>query len=137
MLIYDLEGELFFGAAPELGRHLETLTQEALHSDAKAIVLRLRRTRNPDVVAVEHLEHFLRETQKHGVIVLLAGVRAYMAKILHNLHFEEWLPAERIFAEEDQKYSATLRAVRHARQLRRPVAGPSRDESDASYYLVS
>ncbi len=137
LLIYDLEGELFFGAAPELDHHLGEIMREAFRSDAKAIVLRLRRTRNPDVVAIEHLEHFLRETQKHGVTVLLAGVRADLARILHNLRFEDWLPADRIFPEEDEKYSATLRAVRYACQFRRHTAAFGRTEKDAAYYLVS
>ncbi len=61
LLIYDLEGELFFGAAPELDHYLDEIKQETISTGVKYVVLRLRRTRNPDVVAIEHLEHFLRD----------------------------------------------------------------------------
>ena len=140
VLIYDLEGELFFGAAPELDRHLESLKQETIRTDARYLVLRLRRTRNPDVVAIEHLEHFLHEADKRGVTVLLAGVRPDLAAILRNLRFADWLPADRIFPEEGERYSATLHAVRHAYQLlggSGSEAGLSAVEKEAAYYLVS
>ena len=117
LLIYDLEGELFFGAAPELDHYLDEIKQETIRTGIQCVVLRLRRTRNPDVVAIEHLEHFLRDAEKRGVIVFLAGVRANLAKILRNVRFQEWLPADRIYAEKDETYSATLNAVRHAYQL--------------------
>ncbi len=141
VLIYDLEGELFFGSAPELERSLDHIAREAARADAKCLVLRLRRTRNPDVVAAEYLEHFLREAEKTGVVVLLAGVRPDLAKLLRNLRFEDWLPADRLYLEEDEKYSATLQAVRHAYQLQLPHGSePDFDhaetENEAAYYLV-
>ena len=117
LLIYDLEGELFFGAVPELDRHLETLTAEMMRGGPRYLVLRLRRTRDPDVVATERLERFLRGAEKLGVTVLLAGVRPDLAVILRDLRFADWLPLDRIYQEEGKLFSATLRAIRHARQL--------------------
>jgi sulfate permease, SulP family len=134
LLIYDLEGELFFGAAPELDHYLDQITQETIATGIKYVVLRLRRTRTPDVVAIEHLERFLRDAEKRGVIVLLAGVRPNLAKILRNVRFSEWLPADRIFPEKDESFSATLNAVRHAyRLLNQELKGA---ENEAVYYLV-
>jgi sulfate permease, SulP family len=134
LLIYDLEGELFFGAAPELDRHLDQIKQETISTGINYVVLRLRRTRNPDVVAIEHLEHFLREAEKRGVVVLLAGVRPNLAKILGNVDFNEWLPVDRIFPEKDEDFSATLSAVRHAyRLLNQEHKG---EDNEAVYYLV-
>jgi len=134
LLIYDLEGELFFGAAPELDHYLDQITQETIKTGIEYVVLRLRRTRNPDVVAIEHLEKFLRDAEKRGVTVLLAGVRANLAKILRNVHFNEWLPTDRIYPEKEEIYSATLDAVRHAcRVLSRE---DKTDEKEAVYYLV-
>jgi SulP family sulfate permease len=40
-------------------------------------------------------------------------VRPGFAKGMVNLRFYDWLPADRIFPEEPEKFSATLRAVRH------------------------
>jgi SulP family sulfate permease len=134
LLIYDLEGELFFGAAPELDHYLDEIKQETISTNIKYVVLRLRRTRTPDVVAIEHLERFLRDAEKRGVTVLLAGVRPNLAKILRNVRFNEWLPANRIYPEKDETFSATLNAVRHAYRLLNQES--KREEKEAVYYLV-
>jgi sulfate permease, SulP family len=134
LLIYDLEGELFFGAAPELDHYLDEIKQETINTNIKYVVLRLRRTRTPDVVAIEHLERFLRDAEKRGVTVLLAGVRPNLAKILRNVRFNEWLPPDRIYAEKDETFSATLNAVRHAYRLLNQGSKP--EEKEAVYYLV-
>jgi SulP family sulfate permease len=134
LLIYDLEGELFFGAAPELDHYLDKIKQETIDTGIKYVVLRLRRTRTPDVVAIEHLERFLRDADKRGVTVLLAGVRPNLAKIFRNVHFNEWLPADRVYPEKDEDFSATLNAVRHAYRLFNQDS--KKEEKEAVYYLV-
>ena len=137
--IYDFEGELFFGAAPELDRYLESIKENALLAGSRCLVLRFRRTRNPDVVAVEHLERFLRETGKAGIVVLLAGVRADLADILGNTGVLAWLPGDCIFREEDVEFSATLQAVRHAYRLLGQTKSDEADQATVDhklYYLV-
>lgn len=94
------------------------------------------------MVAAEHLEHFLREAEKLGLTVLLAGVRPEMLKVVENLRFREWLPGDRIFHEDDEVYSATLHAVRHAHSLLRKAAeaegaqSGQRAAEEPDYYLV-
>jgi SulP family sulfate permease len=85
-------------------------------------------------VAIEHLEHFLREAEKRGVTVLLAGVRPNLAKILRNVHFNEWLPEDRIYLENDENFSATLNAVRHAYRLLNQER--KSEDHEAVYYLA-
>ena len=132
LIIYDLEGELFFGAAPELDRYLETLERRIETQDVKFVVLRLKRVRNPDVVCIERIEHFLRAQKAHGVTVLLAGVRPDTLRALHNVGFESWFPVAQTFPEEDRDFSATLRAVRYAyAKLRESDAG----SADAAAYV--
>ena len=99
MLLFDLEGELFFGAAPELDRCLEDLKKK-LKTGIRMVVLRLKRTRNPDVVCMECLQHFLQEMQEQGVTVLLCGVRPDFAEGMTNLRFHDWLPRGRVFLED-------------------------------------
>jgi sulfate permease, SulP family len=134
LVIYDLEGELFFGAAPELDLCLDRIRRDTIISKIQYVVLRLRRVRNPDVVAIERLERFLRESQKDGVTVLLAGVRPNLAKVLSNLSFDKWMPADWIYPEHEEVYSATLNAVRYACRLLNKN-GDSKG-SEAVYYLV-
>ncbi len=138
VLIYDIEGELFFGAAPELDRYLEELKEKTAHAKINYLVIRLRRTRNPDVVAIEHLERFLRDAEKNSLTVLLAGVRPDLAKILINAGFLNWLPIEQIFLEEDEQYSATIKAVRYAYEIsgQRKKENPTASELDESWYYL-
>jgi SulP family sulfate permease len=143
IIIYDLEGELFFGAATELDRYLLTLRQRIEADDVKCLVLRLKRVRHPDVVCIERIEQFLREETARGVTVLLAGVRPDTLGVLKNVGLESWFPAEQIFPEEDEEYSATLKAVRHAHnklaalKLKEPFTAESeRTEHADLYYLV-
>jgi hypothetical protein len=49
------------------------------------VVLRLKRTRNPDMVSLERFDHFLHYMQARGVTVLLCGVRPELAKAIGNL----------------------------------------------------
>ncbi|EEA00810.1 sulphate transporter [Burkholderia sp. H160] len=112
--VWDFEGEFFFGAAPELDRHLGAIREQARQHGVRYLVLRVKRVRNPDVVCIERLEHFLHDAQRDGLVVLLAGLRPALRKVLGNLRFNEWYPADRFFPEEDETWSATVRAVRYA-----------------------
>jgi len=60
IIIYDLEGEVFFGSGPEFDRCFDGLKQRTRDEGIGFVVLRLKRTRNPDLVFLERLEHFLR-----------------------------------------------------------------------------
>ncbi|OBI21599.1 sulfate transporter [Mycobacterium sp. E2327] len=131
IVIYDVEGELFFGAAPELDRYLSEIRQRVESDGIRFVVLRLKRVRHPDVVCIERIEHFLREEAARGVTVLLAGVRADTLTLLKNVGFQGWFPAEHVFPEEDEEYSATLKAVRYAHNGLAEPAPPA-----DLYYLV-
>src|SRR5262249_23522205 len=71
--IFSLEGELFFGAAPELEKHLE-MVAEIAESGARVIVLRMKRVRNPDGVCLSVLDHFIDRIQNAEATVLFCGV---------------------------------------------------------------
>ena len=103
LLLYDLEGELFFGAALELERYLTELTERAQAESVNYIVLRVKRLRNPDLVCLERLEHFLKKAESLGITVLLAGVRSNLLEALHRLRFEDWFPKTRCFPRAPTK----------------------------------
>ncbi len=143
-ILYDLEGELFFGAAPELDRYLTAIKQKADAQNTRIIILRVKRVRNPDVVCLERIEHFLHEAEAHGTIVLLAGVRPEFRVAISKLGFDAWFPSDQIFLEEDDRDSATLKAVRRAYEWLGdanscPHCAPAEDVPRAKeklYYLV-
>jgi SulP family sulfate permease len=111
-VLYDLEGEVFFGAAPELERYFNQLTRRAKEEGVHHLVLRVKRVRNPDVVCLERLEHFLKSSESEGIVVLLAGVRQDLLDAMRRLRFNEWFPDERVFPQGTDEDSATLAAIR-------------------------
>jgi len=111
-ILYDLEGELFFGAAPDLERCFAEITQRVEAAQLGHVVLRVKRVRNPDVVCLEGLEHFLRAAEKAGLTVLLAGVRPDLDAAFGRLRFAEWFPPDRVFRQGPDEDSATLAAIR-------------------------
>src|SRR5260370_28721789 len=116
MVLMSLEGELFFGAGPELAACFADL-KTRVDQGARVILLRVKRTRNPDMVCMELLERFLRDMHARGVTVVLCGGREDFAAALHRLDFAGWLPRDCVFHEDGGFDSSTLRAVRRAYEL--------------------
>ncbi len=143
MILYDIEGELFFGASPLLDQLFDILKRRTQDEKIRFVILRVKRARNPDMVSMDRFDHFLRDMERNGVTVLLCGVRSGFAGAMERLHFQDWLPADRIFHEEQQTFSATLKAVRHVYELlgqnpcehcrQNELVG---DEQGRLYYLV-
>ncbi len=122
ILVYSLEGELFFGSGPDLEAHFETVLARCAPA-TRVVVLRLKRVRNPDAVCLELLDRFLEKMAEKRVTVLLCGVRPDLAKVLRSSGLEPRLDelrlgAHRVFHETtDVDFSSTLEAVRHAYDL--------------------
>ena len=115
-VIYDLEGEFFFGAAPELEVHFEQV-RARIGAGARVVVLRIRRARNPDLVCMERLEHFLREMAEQAIPVWLCGVRADFARVMQNLRFDGWLSRDQVVPGDPASPGlSTVTAVRRAYQ---------------------
>jgi SulP family sulfate permease len=133
-LLYDLEGELFFGAAPELDRTFSQIQNRAKREGVRHVVLRLKRVRNPDVVSLEHFEQFLKEAEANGIHVWLAGLQPDLLDAFKRLSFLSWLPDDRLFPQGIDDDSATLAAIRRVRAelMAETLIAPS----DKLYYLV-
>jgi SulP family sulfate permease len=116
MVIFDFEGELFFGASPEFEGYLDSL-RKRVDQGARVLLLRVKRTRNPDMVCMELLQHFLQDMRGRGVTVFICGVREDFANAMRKLRFHHWLPADCVFHEDGSMFSSTLKAVRRAYEL--------------------
>jgi SulP family sulfate permease len=116
-VLYDLEGELFFGAGPELERIFTAIYSQAHRNGIGHVVLRLRRVRNPDVVSLEHIEHFLRQTHAAGISVWLTGVQPDLLDAFRRVGLSSLMPDYRVFPQERDEESATVAAIRHIRNL--------------------
>ena len=143
VLIYDFEGDLFFAAAPDFERYLQQASDAANDRGIKFLVLRLKRVRNPDAVALEMLDRFLAEARENGLTVILAGLRPQLLAALARVGIPRRHSSDLIFPEEEKDFSATLNAVRSAyalaaRQARgdEARAWPDITKSQLAYYLI-
>jgi SulP family sulfate permease len=116
ILLYNLEGELFFGSAPSLENSFSRIEQQA-DDRTRVVVLRVKRVRNTDAVCLHLLEIFIKHLERRRIAVLLCGVRQDLGKVLHAGGLAAHLGPDRIFPEAASTMSSTLDAVRHAYRM--------------------
>ena len=115
ILVFGLEGEMFFGATAALESHFAAI-EERIVPDTRVLVLRLKRARNPDAVGLTLLDEFMGRVRARGVHVLLCGVRAEFADKLNRTGMAARL-GERLFLEQPVRLTSTMLAIRHAYAL--------------------
>lgn len=114
--IYGLEGEFCFAAVVNIDHHMDYIEAQVTPQTV-AVVLRLKRARNPDAVAISHLEGLIDRLQTRGVRVLLCGVRADLHSALKRCELADKLGLNHIFPEQEVRLTSTLQAIRFAYTL--------------------
>jgi sulfate permease, SulP family len=71
VVVYSVEGPFFFGAVENFERALA-----GTHTDPRVLVIRLRGVPFMDVTGLQTLEEVIRDLQRRGVRVMLAGANA-------------------------------------------------------------
>lgn len=110
LLLFGLEGELFFGSSLALEEHLNWFEQRAAEG-ARVIVLRVKRLRNPDAVGMREIDEFIRRMKTIGVRVILAGVPADLLAGLRAAGALDHLDPDQVFPERQARGSSTVEAV--------------------------
>lgn len=116
LLIFGLEGEMFFGATAALERHFATV-EHRVDAETRVIVLRMKRVRSPDAVGLSLLESFLDRLAARRVHVILCGVRPPLFDGMRRIGLVDRLDPQQIFLEEAVRLTSTMRAVRHAYEI--------------------
>src|SRR5262249_22213099 len=98
LVAFELEGGLFFGAQPELAKHLATIEQ-AGRGKVRAVILVLSRGRNPDAAFLSLLRELHERLRSRGVTLLLYGVQTDMTTALGASGLQAIIGARRIFPE--------------------------------------
>ena len=119
ILIFGLEGEMFFGATAALEEHFARI-EERVTPRTVVVVLRLKRARNPDAVGITQLERFLERMRERGVEALLCGVTRDFAQRLDRSSLSAKLGAN-LLLEQPVRQTSTALAVRRAYEL---IPGP-------------
>ena len=113
LLIFGLEGEMFFGSGSSLEGHFDAI-EDRIAPETQAVVLRLKRARNPDAVGMALLERAVDRMRSRGVLVVLCGSRPGMRACLENCGLAEKLGEENLFLEQPVRQTSTVLAIRHA-----------------------
>jgi len=116
VLIFGIEGEMYFGSSVSLEQHLDAI-EASVGPETKVVVLRMKRARNPDAVGMGLLERSVDRLTARGVQVVLCGVRNGMSVCMNKCGLAEKLGAAHIFLEQPVRQTSTLLAVRHACDL--------------------
>jgi SulP family sulfate permease len=98
LLLFRLEGELFFGAEPELKEHLAAV-ERAANGGARAVALSLERARNPDAAFLHLLNALDDNLRRRGVALLLWGVDPDLNRALARTGLAARIGADRIVAD--------------------------------------
>ncbi len=108
--LYNMEGEWFFGSAPDVETQLEQIDEETADG-VKIVILRVKHVRNADAVCVHLLERFVERMKRRGTRVVLSGIRSQFLEVIRNVGLVERLGEESIFPETSEVWSATQQAV--------------------------
>ena len=120
ILIFGLEGELFFGSSANLEQHFQYI-EDRLDPKTQVVVLRMKRVRNPDAVGLTLLEGFLERMRARGVHVVSCGVRAPLFASMRKSGLAARLGEKEVFLEQPVRQTSTMLAIRHAYKL---ISGP-------------
>jgi sulfate permease, SulP family len=116
LLVFGLEGEMFFGSAVSLERHL-TAIRSRVTDATRVVLLRMKRARSPDAVGLAELERLVTDLQARGVHVLLCGVRNDLNRRLERCGLLAKLQPGDVFLEQPVRLTSTQAAMRRAREL--------------------
>jgi SulP family sulfate permease len=116
MLLFGLEGELFFGSSSALEKHFEYI-ESRIGRDTEVIVLRMKRARNPDAVALSLLEGFFDRIRARGIKVIMCGVHPHLYDVMKRTGFADRLGEKEVFLEQPVRLTSTILAIRHAYEL--------------------
>ena len=114
--VFNFEGEMFFGCAPELEKQLDSIREESPDS-LKVIVLRLKRVNNPDAVCMEVLQRFIEKMHDRKVVIMISGIKESMAQTLKNVGISKLVGEENIFREESEIWASTVTAMKKGYSL--------------------
>ena len=143
--IFSLEGEFFFAATPEIERHFDAIASVA-NEGVRAIVLRVKRVRNPDAACMHLLERFIDRMQEANVTVLFCGVRPDLMKVIQTSGLSGRLGPSNVFVFQEtigSFWTSTLAAVQFAYQTigndvceNCPRRGEGVTDQEGWYYLI-
>jgi SulP family sulfate permease len=116
ILIFGLEGELYFGSGMSLEQQLDAIESRVLPT-TQVVVLRMKRARNPDAVGMALLERGIDRIRAGGAQVILCGVRHDIFVSMRNCGLVAKVGPANVFLEQPVRQTSTLLAIAQAYEL--------------------
>jgi SulP family sulfate permease len=116
VLIFGLEGEMYFGSGLSLEQHLEAV-ESRIRPETHVVVFRVKRARSPDACGMTLMEGCIDRLRARGIQVLMCGVRKPFFACMKRCGLAQKLGEPNIFLEQPVRQTSTLLAVRHACDL--------------------
>jgi SulP family sulfate permease len=101
VLVYSVEGPLFFGAVENFERALATT-----HTDPQVLIIRLRWVPFIDITGLQTLEEVIHDLHKRGVRVMLTGANARVETKLEKAGIVELVGRANLFSSLKEALSA-------------------------------
>lgn len=139
ILIFGLEGEMFFSSATALEQHFTTI-ERRFTPETRVLVLRLKRARHPDAVCLHLLDDLVKRTEDRGIEVILCGVNDDLYHMMLRTG-SDLLRAE-VFREHKVRFTSTIMAVNRAYEIvGDDVCGPCADhqrpmQQEGYHYMI-
>lgn len=92
VLVYSIEGPLFFGAVENFERALA-----GTHTDPKFLLIRMKSVPFIDVTGIQTLEEVIEELQKRGVTVMLSGANRRVSMKLRKAGIVKLVSEQNVF----------------------------------------
>lgn len=113
ILIIELEGNLYFGSADDLGLKLEGLV-----SKAKVFILRMKHVSTIDITSLNALKVFARSVKESGGSVIVCGVRENINTILMKANFDRDIGLENKFLlTENEIFASSSKDLERAKAV--------------------
>lgn len=119
IVLLQLEGALYFGAADELVTYLRQVAQHK----PKVVILRLKRAHHLDATIAENLRNLARDWRKAGTELVLCGLRPETIGLVERMGLIQAIGPDNVFLTDRNIFGSVHLAVRRAKEL----AGDSAD----------
>ncbi|MCC7408031.1 MAG: SulP family inorganic anion transporter [Phycisphaeraceae bacterium] len=113
VMFLQVEGDLFFGVADELGDRL----RDAATPGVRVIILRLKRTHSIDITVLHTIEQFHRDMRARGVELVLCGLRPELLRKIRAYGLDEQIGPDNIFEAGSGIFASARRAIARASVL--------------------
>ena len=110
VLIIQLEGNLYFGAASDLGEKLESIVNKS-----RVFILRMKYVTTIDLTSLSALKVFIRNVREAGGILIISGVKPDLDLMLKKSNVESDIGIDNIFMSENEIFASTTNALERAR----------------------